>query len=91
MATRVRICRGEDCAKRRGATKKLKELLAESASLDTIKCQDICEGPVVVVGRKKERFWFKKVRGNALRQDLLTFLHDGSITAQLACKLAKKK
>jgi len=67
------------------------------ASIDTycsaeqIKCQDICKGPVVVVRKGKNKFWFKRVVGPDLLEDLRRFIEEGSMSAGLVDVLVKKK
>ena len=90
-STHVRICRGRDCAKREAVIERLKESLSHYGPVETVKCQDICKGPVVVVRQGKNRFWFKRVRNEELVQDLCTFIEEGSMTRELVGALAKKK
>jgi hypothetical protein len=87
----VRLCRGRDCAARRAEIEALKESLPACASIETVKCQDICAGPVAVIRRGKHKFWFKKLRGAELLTDLATFIEEGSISAALVAVLDKKK
>ena len=58
---------------------------------EQIKCQDICKGPVVMVRKGKNKFWFKRLVGPALLDDLRRFVEEGSMSSALVDVLVKKK
>lgn len=89
MRLQLKICRGKDCTRRSEAWSSLWDLESETVSVGNIKCQDYCKGPVVQVRRGRRKFWFKKIRSEALRQDLHTFLQDGSMSAALVRHLVR--
>jgi len=77
--------------KKADAVEALKSAVASCASVETVKCQDICKGPVALVRRGKNKFWFKKLVGEPLLNDFVTFLEDGSMSADLVGALVRKK
>ena len=87
----IRVCRGRDCRKRTVPYQALVDSVAEYHSPEPIKCQDICKGPVVLVRRGKNKFWFKRLIGDDLLSDFRAFVEQGSMTADLVQVLAKKK
>jgi len=91
VSVHIRVCRGKDCLKKADAVEALKSAVASCGSVETVKCQDICKGPVALVRRGKSKFWFKKLVGESLLNDLVTFLEDGSMSADLVGALVRKK
>ena len=87
----IRVCRGRDCVKRRGSFDALLTSLNGYHKPESIKCQDICKGPVVLVRKKKHKFWFKRLRSEELLTDLRTFIEEGAMSSALVRVLAKKK
>jgi len=87
----IRVCRGRDCVKRRGSYNALLASLNGHHKVEPIKCQDICKGPVVLIRKKKHKFWFKRLRSDELLSDLKTFIEEGAMSPALVRVLAKKK
>ena len=71
--------------------KKLRAMLAEFVDVKTAKCQDICKGPVVVVVREEERYWFKKIGNKKARRQLLRFLQGEKLESYLKKRLVKRR
>jgi len=91
LETRVRICSGKACRKHKGRVKKLESVIDDHCRVGTIKCQGFCKGPVAVVERTGERFWFTRLRGNDLRNDLDAFVDGGKLSKRLKRRLKKQR
>lgn len=90
LETRVRLCRGKSCRKHQGPISKLENVIDDRCRLGTIKCQGFCKGPVAVVERTGERFWFTRLRGKELRRDLDAFVDGGRLSKRLKRRLKKQ-
>jgi len=91
VSVQVQLCIGSDCRKKRKRIRKLTELFSDVAPLKTVKCQDICSGPVVIVRRSQELFWFKKLRNKKSRRHLLEFVMGERLTDHLKTRLVKRR
>lgn len=91
VVPRVRICTGKACRKRKGANQKLHKRIDGSCETDSIKCQKICKGPVVVVRRDGERFWFKRMQGKKTQKAFMAFLETGRVNKRLRRHLKKHR
>ncbi len=87
----VRICTGKSCRKRKGANKKLHKRLGGACETNGVKCQNICKGPVVLVHRDGERFWFRRIQGKKTHQAFLAFLDTGRLSKRLRSHLKKHR
>ena len=91
MAALLKICRGSDCRKYAKKLRSLGKELGGEVEVKTVKCLDICKGPVVLVHRGGRKYTFKKVRGKKLRRALAEFLLEGEMDEVLKSHLAKRK
>jgi hypothetical protein len=91
VSVEVQLCIGSDCRKKRRRIRKLRTLLQELLPVKKVKCQDVCSGPVVVVRRAHERFWFKKIRNKKSRRELVDFLTGEEVGQHLKKRLVKRK
>jgi hypothetical protein len=91
VALQVEICVGSDCGKQGKRTRKLADLFSGVARVKTVKCQDICKGPVVIIHRSHERFWFKKLRNKKSRRALLEFALGEQLSDYLKMRLVKSQ
>jgi hypothetical protein len=91
MKTQLRLCKGKDCKKYRKGLCKLAAEVEDLASSETVKCQDICKGAVIVVHAHDHRYWFKKMSGKQNRQNLRTFLMSGQLPKKLEKNMVKRK
>lgn len=91
MAIQVQLCIGSDCRKKRKRIRRLRALFSDVVDVTNVKCQDICSGPVVVVHRSHERFWFSKVRSKRSRRDLIGFILGDELGDHLKGRLVKRK
>ena len=71
--------------------RKLAEEVEDLARTDTIKCQDICKGAVIVVHTESHKYWMKKMTGKQQRQKLREFLLSGEVPTQLEKNVVKRK
>ena len=91
MKTKLRFCKGKDCRKYRKGVYKLLAEVEDLAMTDTIKCQDICKGAVIVVQTKQHRYWMKKMTGKENRANLRSFLLNGVLPKPLEKRVVKRK
>ena len=89
MKTQLRLCKGKDCKKYRKGLCKLAAEVEDLASSDSVKCQDICKGAVVVVQTPEHRYWFKKMSGKQNRRNLRSFLLSGQLPKKLEKNVVK--
>ncbi len=89
---RIRICKGKACRKKKGCWEKLEKTMEKSdCRLSTVKCQGYCKGPVAVVERGGERFWFTRLREKADRKDLDAFIGGARLSKRLKRRLKKRR
>jgi hypothetical protein len=85
------VCTGKDCSRSKGHDA-LVSAASEAGSVELVRCQKICSGPVfgtVVQGRIE---WFEKVRGRKSRAAaILLALDDGPVPDRLAARRVKKR
>lgn len=67
----IYVCEGKSCRKRKKEHSALLETLSGVASVETVSCRDICEGPVVGFSAGKGKTWFAKVDGKKSREGLV--------------------
>ena len=91
MNSRIRMCTGKDCRKHKKRCAYLSANLSSCAEFETIKCQDICKGVVIVIDHDGDRLWMKKMGGKKARTNLRRFLADGHMTKGLKKRVVKVK
>lgn len=67
------------------------KILSEIASVEEIECQDICNGPVVVVGVDDRLTWFERVDSKKARRSLLDLAAEGKVSKALRKRIVKKR
>lgn len=87
----VRICAGADCQKKGKAHARLIELLEARARVQPVRCQKVCEGPVVGLEIDGALEWFDKVKGKAARAALVRLLDEGELGEPLKTRRVKKR
>jgi (2Fe-2S) ferredoxin len=90
MKQRIFVCGGKSCQKRTKKRKILLKSLAEIAEVGEIECQDICNGPVVVVPIKDRLTWFERVDTKKARRSLLDLVAGGKVTKTLRKRLVNR-
>jgi len=91
MKTKLQLCNGKDCRKYRKGLCKLAAEVEDLAMTDTIKCQDICKGAVIVVETENDKYWMKKMTGKENRKSLRSFLLSGTLPNHLKKKIVKQQ
>lgn len=91
MKTKLRFCKGKDCRKYRKGMCKLLAEVEDLAMTDSMKCQDICKGAVIVVQTKEHKYWMKKMTGKENRANLRSFLLSGELPEPLEKRVVKRK
>lgn len=77
------LCGGKDC-RRRDEFGDLRDALRAVAAVATVRCLDVCDGPVVVVGpRSPEPAVFEKLRSPKERRDLTAHVTGAAPTDRL--------
>jgi hypothetical protein len=72
------LCEGKDCRKRAKDTEALREIFEEAGlRCERVRCQKICNAPVVGLKIDGTMQWFAKVRGKSGRKALRRFLRTG--------------
>jgi hypothetical protein len=89
--TKVYVCAGDDCRKRKSDRKKLRGAVAEVATVVPVRCQKVCKGPVVGLEVDGTMQWFGKVRGKAARNALAVLVQTGDIPPELRPHRTKKR
>jgi hypothetical protein len=90
-APAVRLCRGSDCTKERRAQERVLELVTGRARVIPVKCQKVCDGPVLGLEIEGEIEWFERVSGKAARAALAAWLDDGTLQKALQKRRVKKR
>ena len=91
MKNKLRLCHGKDCRKYRKGLGKLAAEVEGLALTDTVKCQDICKGAVIVVHTEQHKYWMKKMTGKKNRKNLRSFLMSGTLPEHLQKNVVKQK
>ena len=91
MNSELRICRGKDCKKHRKRLTKIANEVSDICSSGTIKCQDICKGPVLVLWHGEHKYWFKKMKGTDVRQLFRDWLAGAPMDSELERRLVKRR
>ena len=87
----VRLCRGADCQKKTKAQARLLDVLVGRVRVVPVKCQKICEGPVVGLEIDGEVEWFESLRGKEARAALVGFLEGSGVAPALKKRRVKKR
>ena len=85
------LCTGSACRKKKKRLKKLRAVLADFVGGGMVKCQDVCKGPVVVVVRDQEKYWFKKVGNKKARRQIVNFIQGEKLGGYLTKRLVKRR
>lgn len=91
MNSELLICRGKDCKKHRKPLRRIADEVSEMCSTGTIKCQDICKGPVLVLDHGEHRYWFKKMKGKDIRHSFRVWLAGEPMSPRLESRLVKRR
>ena len=91
MNSKLHICRGKDCRKHRRRLVRAAEYVSDLCETGTVKCQDVCKGPVLVVHHGEHRHVFKKMKGSSIRSELREWLMGSPMSDGLQRRLVKRK
>ena len=91
MISKLHICRGKDCRKHRRRLVLAAEHVSDLCETGTVKCQDVCKGPVLVVHHGEHRHVFKKMKGSSIRAELRSWLMGAPMSDDLQRRLVKRK
>ena len=72
----VFVCRGSSC-RHRSAHAELCERLGVVADVADVRCQRICDGPVVGVAINGSLEWFKRVASEKAQRQMVDLVSDG--------------
>ena len=78
----VLLCSGKSCRKAKGYDE-LRASIGALAEVKTVKCIDVCEGPVVGVKLDGKTLWFERMRSDKVRAAVVTLLHQHRIPKKL--------
>ena len=62
----VLVCAGRSCRKAKGF-EEMRRSLDELANVKTVKCVDVCDGPVIGVKMDGKTVWFERLRSDKVR------------------------
>lgn len=79
----VRLCEGKSCSKKTKAQSALRELLDGRARVQPVRCQKICDGPVVGLTLDGTLEWLRDMDGKKAREGLRIFLDEGRLKKRL--------
>lgn len=87
---RIYVCRGGDCrkAKRGRLQRALDDLGVE---VTTVKCQRLCDGPVVGCDVDGRLEWFERVRGRTAVAAFAVLVRTGQVPHPLRKRRSKKR
>ncbi len=87
---RILVCRGGDCrkAKNRRLSRALDEL--DVATVD-VRCQKLCDGPVVGCEIDGQLEWFERVRGDKAVNALRVLVRTGQLSGVLRKRRSKNR
>ena len=88
--TRLYLCKGSDCLKKKRDTKQLVQLMTD-VEVVPVRCQKICAGPVVGLELDGTLVWFKKVRKKKDAEALVKALSGAPLTKRLTGRLVRKR
>lgn len=87
---RIHVCRGSDCRKDR--SKRLDRALDRlDAELVEVRCQKLCDGPVVGLEVDGRLEWFERVRGAKAVDALVALVLEGRLGDVLKKRRSKKR
>ena len=75
--TCVLICAGKSCRKSKGFDELLRSF-EDLATVKTVKCVDVCDGPVIGLPLKGKTVWFERLGSNKVREALTAALSKNS-------------
>ena len=91
MGLKFFLCQGKACRKRKKKSKALREDLSAIGAIETVECQNICKGPVVVFPIKGRLAWFKRVDSKKSRAALAKLAKRGKMAKVLRNRLVSKR
>lgn len=69
----VLLCTGKSCRKAKGFDE-LRQSFDALATVKTVKCVDVCDGPVVGVRVEGKTVWFERLRSKKVRAAVVSLL-----------------
>ena len=78
----VLICGGRSCRKAKGFDE-LRRSLDDLATVKTVKCVDVCDGPVVGVKMNGKTVWFERLRSDKVRAAVTVVLASNKMPKRL--------
>ena len=75
----VLICGGKSCRKAKGFDE-LRKSFDDLANVKTVKCVDVCDGPVVGVKLEGKTVWFERLRSEKVRIAVTALLAKNKVT-----------
>jgi hypothetical protein len=85
----VLVCEGKHCSSK--GSSELGKDLRKCAEVKMVRCQNICEGPVVGFEIGGYLTWFSKIRSKRTKRALIDAVQTGRIRRRIAAKIAKRK
>lgn len=88
----VFVCRGSSCRRRSKPCETLRDCLAPVADVADVRCQRVCDGPVVGVSIDGSLEWFRRMDSEKARRHLVDLLAGrGSLRRSLRKRHVKKR
>jgi hypothetical protein len=87
----VLLCAGGDCGKERKARARIVDALDGHARVRDVRCQKICDGPVVGLEVDGQLEWFEEVDSGKARRALVTWADEGRLKRPLKKRRVKKR
>jgi len=84
------ICGGSACKKKPKKQKLLIESIQDVATIEAVRCQEICRGPVVGVTIKGRLEWFRRLDTKDSRKALVKLATRGKLSQPLKKRRVKK-
>jgi hypothetical protein len=82
----VLICAGKSCRKSKGFDE-LRRSFEDLATVKTVKCVDVCDGPVAGLPMKGKTVWLERLGSNKVREALMAALSKNKAKSKLPKKL----
>ena len=87
----VFLCNGKTCPREKGYDA-LRERLSAVADISEVRCQRICNGPVVGAANNGSLEWFERVRSDKVQGQLLDLVAgSGKLRKSLAKRRVEKR
>jgi hypothetical protein len=91
LTLKILICGGSSCKKKPKKHKALLRSLKDVATLEDVRCQDICHGPVVGVTLKGRIEWLERLDTRKSREALVKLATHGKLGKSLKKRRVKKR